>query len=692
MIFKVNSFFEYFQFLSNAKSIKFTIIRTKLRMLSLITGDQSERKKEFLKLIQNQNQKENFIILKYLNHMEGFEKDKLIIDSKTNLIFQIISEENLRAYAKAVTVSKNVETDAFGNKNIEQELGHTKEFKHIFERIMHNFEFSKSLKENEIKCLKEKISRNNIQTIDKLRTFLRRQILKKIYFNDLNVLINLDIKYDKEIESINEYLIDNNFKYSINKPKINEINENDLESEIKLYEIELINLESKYKLNLKYLNKTDHLRLFLLLLKRDQDLVKVNMENFYQILLIDELDYLCDNKKLVFDEAITYIRNNLINYMNIQVIATISNCEILEFNNECVLELFETDKNMNQLSLRKYENIINQSIKKQIDVLNERKKVIFETTFHHQIRDLKDENLFLKEQIEKLKNLNKQQNNEILVLSEENKVLKNLIEFEKQTIHPTVIRHENIETKFEKDSAKLSYNALKDLSKLKNNDINRDDADGFIKILEEERNTINGIARDIICGSIKNLVANLYSSSTHYLHEILQNFEDTGYLNKPRVKIYFDKTCIIFANNEIGFTPNDVNSICSLSVSQKLLSTHIGNKGIGFKSSFLCTNNPVIISKPSWKFQFILDENNMLSYITPRLVNDDDLSDVFKKYLENNKSLTTFMYFKFKEFYTDQYFKELLDIIDIKILLFTNNIDELIIEDELNKNKFVLKR
>jgi hypothetical protein len=88
MIFKVNSFFEYFQFLSNAKSIRFTDIRTKLRMLSLITGDQSERKKEFLKLIQNQNQKENFIILKYLNHMEGFEKDKLIIDSKTNLIFQ----------------------------------------------------------------------------------------------------------------------------------------------------------------------------------------------------------------------------------------------------------------------------------------------------------------------------------------------------------------------------------------------------------------------------------------------------------------------------------------------------------------------------------------------------------------------------------------------------------------------------
>ena len=76
--------------------------------------------------------------------------------------------------------------------------------------------------------------------------------------------------------------------------------------------------------------------------------------------------------------------------------------------------------------------------------------------------------------------------------------------------------------------------------------------------------------------------------------------------------------------------------MCSLSVSQKLSGTHIGNKGIGFKSSFLCTNNPIIISKPAWKFQFILNENNMLSYITPRLIHDDDLSDVLKTYLENN--------------------------------------------------------
>ena len=602
----------------------------------------------------------------------------------------------MNEYTKAVSVSMNAETNSnLFQTNIEQKIGHTAEFKHIFERDMHNFEFSKSLKETEIKFLIEKVSRNNIRNMNQLKEFLKRQILKKIYFNDLYILINLDIKYDQEIDNINKYLIENNFKYSIMKSRntsINmDINEPDIRDEIKLYEIELVNLESKYRINLKNLNKTDWLRLFLLLLKRDRDLVKVNMDNFYQILLIDELDYACDNDIRIFDEAITYIRNNLINFMNIQVIATISNNEIIGFNNDCFLELDETDKAMNQLSLKKFETSLNQSIKKQNELFNERKKVIYESTINSQIQNFKNENLFLKQQIDTLKNSNSHLQNQIIVLSEENKELKKVLEFEKQTIKETVIICEAGEMKLE-DSTNYSNEVASYLSNL---NLKREDADKFIEILEQQRKSINGIAKDIICGSIKNLASNLYSSSTHYLHEILQNFEDAHYdhtHHKPLVKIYFDRSCIIFANNEIGFTPNDVNSLCSLSVSQKLLNTHIGNKGIGFKSSFLCTNNPIIISKPAWKFQFNLNEKNMLSYITPRLVSDDDIDDVFKKYLKANESLTTYMCFKFKEYYDDQYFKHLLDIIDINILLFTNNIDELVIENQINGENIVLRR
>ena len=135
-------------------------------------------------------------------------------------------------------------------------------------------------------------------------------------------------------------------------------------------------------------------------------------------------------------------------------------------------------------------------------------------------------------------------------------------------------------------------------------------------MLQEERNCLDGLGKSIICGSIKNLASNLYTSSIHYLYEILQNFEDTKYENKGTVHISINRSFIIFANNEVGFTANDVNSICSLSNSEKQLNTHIGNKGIGFKSCFLCTNNPVIVSKP-WRFQFKVEKNNELSYITP---------------------------------------------------------------------------
>ncbi len=136
-------------------------------------------------------------------------------------------------------------------------------------------------------------------------------------------------------------------------------------------------------------------------------------------------------------------------------------------------------------------------------------------------------------------------------------------------------------------------------------------------MLKDERDCLDGLAKSMICGCIKNLSANLYTSSIHYVYEILQNFEDAQYKNKGIVQVYINESCIILANNEIGFSANDVNSICNLSNSEKKLNTHIGNKGIGFKSCFLCTKNPIIVSKPSWRFEFKIDENNMMSFITP---------------------------------------------------------------------------
>ena len=212
-------------------------------------------------------------------------------------------------------------------------------------------------------------------------------------------------------------------------------------------------------------------------------------------------------------------------------------------------------------------------------------------------------------------------------------------------------------------------------------------------MLQEERNSLDGLARNIICGSIRNLATNLYTSSIHYLYEILQNFEDTRYKDKGTANIYVDRTCIIFSNNEIGFTVKDINSICGLSNSQKQFNTHIGNKGIGFKSVFLCTNNPIVVSKPSWKFQFHLNENDNLSFITPLNISDgENLPEKLESYMNGHKNLTTFIYLPFKDVYEDEYFERLLSSIDENILLFTKKIEKLVIEDKINNQTNAMSR
>ena len=665
-------------------------------MLTIITGDaiSTEDKTNFLNLIQSQHQKENFIILKYANSSELDRQNKIFISPEVNPVFKIISEENLKEYRKFVSAAVDFEETKINIKNnVDLEVGHTAQFKHVFDKNKQelSLEFTRSIKEIEIKHLKEKIRRNNISSAN-LNEFLKRQILKKVYFNDLRVLINLDIKYDEELKSINEYLIKNNFKYSIIKPLMQESSETS--NEIKLYEIYLMNLDSNYKVKLNSLNQLDSLRLYLLLIERDRDVIKVNMENFYQILLIDKIDYLCENRRIIVDKVMTSIKNNLINYMNIQVVTTISNNEVLEFNNDCVLELHEIENSRNRVSLRKYETILVQSIKQQEAYLKEKKRAITDSVNSNNKDDmlhLKCENSILKREKEDDRKSIKFMEDQIFTLTEENKKLRHEIVQIAREKKITSITIQQAEPKNAINSSPTAVkNFLLELNSKQITELTKDDAKSFIQLLSNERDCIGGIARDIICGSIKNLVYDLYSSSSHYFYEILQNFEDTLYKDRAVVKIFIDSSCVIFANNEIGFTPNDINSICSLSVSQKLLDTHIGNKGIGFKSAFLCTNNPIIVSKPIWYFQFVLNNNDMLSCITPLHV--DHVPDVLENYFMNNSNLTTFMYLPFKDAYNLESIKNILDTVDIHVLLFTNKIDELIIEDKRNNQLIKLSR
>jgi hypothetical protein len=324
-------------------------------MFNLVTGKNRETKKEFLKLIQNQNQKENIIIL------------KLECDTKLNSLntgeVSVSNSKHIHNYIDAINTfydKELPETESY--KIIEQEIGHTSKFNQIQEgnkdyecTNKNNKSFVSDLNEKEIYCLINRIKMNNIVNRE---IYIKRQLLKKVFFNNLHVLINLDIIYDTEIVQINEFLKENRFKYSIIKPIIS-LNE-DQNDEIKLYDIQLYDHETKFHLKLDDLNTADYIKLNLLMIKRDRDIIMFNAEFYFysHILLIHELDDLCEYDRVKIDEVITVLRNTLVNYMNIQVIATLNCPELLQINNtnkEFVLEIYQENDAVDKVSLRKYE-------------------------------------------------------------------------------------------------------------------------------------------------------------------------------------------------------------------------------------------------------------------------------------------------------------------------------------------------
>jgi len=139
---------------------------------------------------------------------------------------------------------------------------------------------------------------------------------------------------------------------------------------------------------------------------------------------------------------------------------------------------------------------------------------------------------------------------------------------------------------------------------------------------------------DDLINSIERLSENLYSKDTHFIFELIQNAED-NYYNETEPSITFrlvkdDPTntpnsvgALIVQNNEIGFSPDNVDAICSIGKTTKSkLQGYIGEKGIGFKSVFRITTIPHIFSNG---YQFCFpekDEKTGLGYIVPQWIKE----------------------------------------------------------------------
>lgn len=90
----------------------------------------------------------------------------------------------------------------------------------------------------------------------------------------------------------------------------------------------------------------------------------------------------------------------------------------------------------------------------------------------------------------------------------------------------------------------------------------------------------------------------------------------------------------MLSNNERGLRAQDVLAICSLAVSTKTMQQDlIGEKGIGFKSVFAASNQPMLISH-SWKFHFKVPGHDEMSYITPLWVTDQEIPQCISNQLK----------------------------------------------------------
>ncbi|OCK75076.1 hypothetical protein K432DRAFT_429647 [Lepidopterella palustris CBS 459.81] len=128
----------------------------------------------------------------------------------------------------------------------------------------------------------------------------------------------------------------------------------------------------------------------------------------------------------------------------------------------------------------------------------------------------------------------------------------------------------------------------------------------------------------------------LYSKTSHFLLELLQNADDNNYARdlQPTITLNYVPGTLRIDCNETGFTDDDVRAICTLGSSTKRKSsTTTGEKGIGFKSVFKVAD---AVRIASGDFSFRLGSNKTLGRMSPEWIPppDDRLRRHTSMYLE----------------------------------------------------------
>ena len=99
---------------------------------------------------------------------------------------------------------------------------------------------------------------------------------------------------------------------------------------------------------------------------------------------------------------------------------------------------------------------------------------------------------------------------------------------------------------------------------------------------------------------ILKIIINQYSDRTHFIYEIIQNAEDAC---ATYIKFHLKKDRLLIFHNGRLFNEKDVEGVCGIANGTKEDGTRIGHFGIGFKSVYCYTEEPVI---HSGKYHFII--------------------------------------------------------------------------------------
>ncbi|XP_028766278.1 uncharacterized protein LOC114724136 [Neltuma alba] len=197
--------------------------------------------------------------------------------------------------------------------------------------------------------------------------------------------------------------------------------------------------------------------------------------------------------------------------------------------------------------------------------------------------------------------------------------------------------------------------------------------------------------------AVKNLSAELYAKDVHFLMELIQNAEDNQYDEGVDPTLQFIITSkditatrapatLLILNNEKGFSPENIRSICSVGRSTKKgnrRSGYIGEKGIGFKSVFLITATPYIFSNG---YQIRFNEGPCphcgLGYIVPEWVEENPTLEDIEQICGGGASLpTTVIVLPLKPDKVGPV-KQQLSIIHPEILLFLSKIKQLSVKED----------